>query len=238
MKSRHRSVEAMVDDQVRRWELLSKADEAKPAEPVIALTRLPGSGGDLIAERLAGQTGFDLFDTRIIEKVAESANLSSACIKTLDGRRISWVENWVLALRTERYLWREEYIRHLARVIAVIGKHGRAVILGRGASFILPPEECLRVLVIAPLEYRIENVRKELGLSAEDAKQRVVTIESERRAYIRQYFHADMSDPIHYDLVLNTAFLDVGEAVQTILAARKAKMTFLGARASGKTVRK
>jgi len=223
MKTRRRSTEAIIEEQVRKWTLLSKENKRKPFEPAVAISRLPGSGGDQIAQKLADHLGFDFFDAEIIHKVAENARLSSACIHTLDEKGISWVENWVLALRNERYLWRGEFIRQLANVIGVIGKHGRAVILGRGASFILPPAECLRVLVVAPLDVRIENVKKELSVSAEEAKQRVVTTESERKAYIRQYFHAEFLDPIQYDLVLNTAYMNPDASLGTIEAAWNAK---------------
>jgi cytidylate kinase len=64
---------------------------------------------------------------------------------------------------------------------------------------------------------------KELGASAEEAKQRVVTTESERKAYIRQYFHAEFLDPTYYDLVLNTAYLSLDASLETIQAAWNAR---------------
>ncbi|UCH23993.1 MAG: cytidylate kinase family protein [Deltaproteobacteria bacterium] len=42
--------------------------------------------------------------------------------------------------------------------VSTIGKHGRAIIGGRGANFILPSESRFSVRVVAPFEVRVENV--------------------------------------------------------------------------------
>jgi cytidylate kinase len=102
------------------------------------------------------------------------------------------------------------------KVIGTIGRHGRAVIVGRGANFILPPEKRFSVRIVAPQAWRINNVAKEFGLSPEDAKRRVMRTESDRRAFIRKYFNADIADPTNYDLVINTATLNVDDAVKVI----------------------
>ena len=36
-----------------------------------------------------------------------------------------------------------EYVKQFMCVIGTIGKHGNAVIMGRGANFVLPPERIL-----------------------------------------------------------------------------------------------
>jgi cytidylate kinase len=225
MRKQVRSVENLIEEQVRRWDIRGKEKPQKLTEPVIAVSRLPGSGGRQIVKTIGRVMGFDIFDAMIIQKIAEDARLSSALIKTLDERGVSMVEDWVLAVLSDRYLWRQEYLKLLARFIHVIGKQGRGVILGRGASFILPPAECLRVLVVAPLEVRIKNVAGEFGCSAEEARKRVVQTEAERRAFIRQHFQAELTDPALFDLIINTEFIGVTDAVETIRTAWSAKRT-------------
>jgi hypothetical protein len=41
----------------------------------------------------------------------------------------------------------------------------------------------------------------------EAEKLRVLRTESDRRAFIRKYFHSDIGDPANYDMVLNTGSL-------------------------------
>ncbi|MCK7504669.1 MAG: cytidylate kinase-like family protein [Desulfobacterales bacterium] len=91
---------------------------------------------------------------------------------------------------------------------------------GSGASYILPKEVCLRLLVVAPLEARIQNVMRTYKVADKEARRRVIRTEADRRAFIRKYFQADMMDPINYDLVINTEHIDID------LAARIVKETF------------
>ncbi len=223
MKTRVSSVEKLVEEHVRKWEILRRKKKQEVPEPVITVSRLPGSGGRLIVRKIADEMDFDLFDSEIVQKIAESARVSSAIVETLDEKGRSAVEDWLSALVNDRYFWDEGFVKHLAKVLNVIGKHGKAVILGRGASFILPPAECVRVLVLAPFEVRIQNIIREFSASAEEARRRVMRTESDRKAFIRKYFHTEMTDPTHFDLVLNTEFISIDGALEIIKAAWNTK---------------
>ena len=218
-----RSIDQIIEEQVRRWELSHRgAAGACRREPVITISRLSGCCARSVAEGFAQRLGFDVFHKEILHRVAESAHLSEAILKTVDEKTVSAVEEWVRSLFTERYL-SGDYFHHLCKVLMAIAEHGHAVIIGRGASLIIPPTCCLRVLLVAPVEERIRVVAQRDGLSREEAKSRVTRTDSERRAYIRQHFHADMLDPVHYDLVVNTAGLGREGSMAAIEAAWKAK---------------
>ena len=54
MKTRTRSVQQIVDDQVSKWHFLQKeTPAAEETVSVITVSREPGSGGNVIGERLA-----------------------------------------------------------------------------------------------------------------------------------------------------------------------------------------
>ena len=93
------------------------------------------------------------------------------------------------------------------------------MVVGRGANFIIPPSDRFAVRVIAPEEVRIANVAKQYGVASDEAKRRVMVRESRRRAFIRQSFNADISDPIHYDLILNTGRMSIEACVEAILGS-------------------
>ena len=86
----------------------------------------------------------------------------------------------------------------------------------RGAGFILPKTVSLRVLVTAPLEIRIRNIVKTFSVSETEARRNVMKVESERKAFIRQYFHTELTDPINYDVVINMENIDVDAAAATV----------------------
>ncbi len=75
--------------------------------------------------------------------------------------------------------------------------------------------------VIAPLETRIRNVCRQFKISADKARRRVMKRETARRAFVRQTFHVDISDPAHYDMVLNTGRMDIDSAAAAIVGAAR-----------------
>jgi cytidylate kinase len=115
----------------------------------------------------------------------------------------------------------DKYLKHLMKMVGIIGRHGGAVLVGRGSNFILPPERRLRLRIIASRQVRIENVAQEYQVSQKEAKRRIIQTESERRAFIRKYFNADIDDPSNYDLVINTDILTVDAAVSAIRGVLK-----------------
>ena len=215
-----KTVTQIIEEQIHRWQIEHREQkEEKPGISIITLSGEPGAGGRIVASRLADRLGIEIFHKEVINEMAKSADVSEKLIETLDERGLSTLEDWISSLVHERHLWPDRYMQHLMKVIGTIGKHGHAVIVGRGANFILPPEKRFSVRIVAPQTWRIKNVAREFGISADEAKKRVLNTESDRRAFIRKYFNADIADPTNYDLVVNTAVLNVDDAVKVISSA-------------------
>ncbi|MGD8702530.1 MAG: cytidylate kinase-like family protein [Desulfosarcina sp.] len=214
-----RAIHQLIEEQVRRWEILkTKSAEEKPL-PVITLSREPGSGGKFVAKSVADRLGLDYFHQELINAMAQNADTSTRVIRTLDERGVSMIEDWVSAAVSDRHLWPDEVSRVLMQVLGTIARHGKAIIVGRGANFVLPPENRFRVRIVAPMSMRVNRVAEIHGITKAEAKKRVLSTESDRRAYVRKYFHADIRDPAHYDMVLNTGTLSVESAAAVICRA-------------------
>ena len=155
----------------------------------------------------------------MIEGIAKSAKIRASVIETLEKERLSGIEDFISSLVKEQYIYPGIYMQHLLKVVSTIGKHGCAVIVGRGANFILPPDERFSVRIIAPLEKRIQNVAKLHNVPLEKAKKRIIIRESRRRAFVRQSFNANISDPMHYDLTVNMGRIGIESAVEAIVGA-------------------
>jgi len=215
-----KSLPQIVEDQVHRWQLQQKEKpQEKAIVPVVTISREPGSGGRIVAQNLAAKLEFEVFHQEVLHEMAKRAEVSDQLLATLDERGLSILEDWISSLVNDRHLWPDQYLRHLMNVIGTIGKHGRAVVVGRGANFVLPPEQRFRVRVTASQRLRIKNVARDFNLSPEEAKRRVIKTESDRKAFIRKYFNADIADPTNYDLVINTETLTVDNSVNVIGAA-------------------
>ena len=215
-----KSIPLIADEQIQRWQILHReATEEIKRIPVVTLSREPGSGGRIVAQKLAERLGFVVFHQEVLHEMAQKAKISEQMLANLDERGLSVLEDWIASLVNSRHLWPDEYLHHLMHVIGTIGKLGQAVVVGRGANFILPPERRFRVRIIGSRKVRIQNVAREFGMTEEDAKRRVIKTESDRQAFVRKYFNADIAEPINYDLIINTDTLSVTNAVDVIAAA-------------------
>ena len=221
MDKEEKSIEQFVKEQIVKWEsMVGEEDRKKEVQiPVITVSSEPGSGGTIVAQEVARRLGFDYFHKDIIEGIAKSAKIRTSVIETLEKERMSGIEDFISSLVKEQYIWPGIYMEHLLKIVSTIGKHGRAVIVGRGANFILPPEERFSVRVVAPLEIRVQNIVRHHDTSEKNAMQRVIRRESKRRAFIRQSFNADISDPHNYDLTINTGKIGTDSAVEAIISA-------------------
>ena len=220
---KYASIQGLIEEQAHRWQLLGRERQRKkmPPLPVVYLSRETGAHGDQVAERLAEIAGYDLFDRALIRKIAESASMAESVVETLDEKNRSALIDWVSSLGESKHFWFDEYLEHLSKVIGTIGRHGRAIIVGRGAGYLLGQDgcQCLRVRIIASLDTRVQRVMDSLKLTMKEAKKHIQKTEAEQRAFLKRYFDANIDDPCNYDLVVNTDRLSVDEAAQAVYGA-------------------
>ena len=221
MAKKKSTIDQFINNQLKKWENQYAKDKAKAEArlPVITIAMQPGSGGSVIGQKIAERLGFSYFHRGIVEEISKSAKIRSTVVNTLEKERLSGVKDFISSLIEDQYIHPDTYLRHLLEVINTIGKHGRAVIVGRGANFILPADDFFSVRVIAPLEVRIRNVALQYRVTSEEAKRRIIRRASRRKAFVRQSFHADISDPIHYDMIVNTEKMSISAAVESVISA-------------------
>ena len=188
----------------------------KSFAPVVTVSIQPGSGGCFIADGIANHLEFDFFYREIVQEVAKSVKISPEVIEKIEKDRLSGVEDLIASFVPDRYLWPGMYLEHLERIVYAIGDSGKAVIVGRGANFILPPEKRFSLRVVAPLEIRVQNIMEAYGVSEQKAMKRIKNRQEKRKAFIKKSFNADVEDPLHYDLVVNTGTVSIDEAVEAV----------------------
>ena len=187
--------------------------------PVITVCMEPGSGGHLIASTLAERLNFRLFDANLLVTMANKAAVKSGTLNSIEKERPSGIQDFITAMVDNDYVYTGDYMTYLRQEVEIIGKLGQGVIVGRGANFILPPSTRFSVRVIAPRDVRIKNISFKYGVSLAEAKKRIKHREQRRRAFIREAFHQDISDIVHYDMILNTARMDLDTAVEAVIGA-------------------
>lgn len=218
-----RSIEELADRQLRRWSYLRRSHAERPPRPCIALSRLPGAGAADLGQRLAERLDYTYFGIEIVDWIARSAGLASELVSGVDEHIRSVIERSVSDSFRHQQFNESDYLHHLVRVVTTLGERGAAVILGRGAQFILPAERALRVLVVAPDALRRENLAKQQALASEQAASRLAQEDADRRAFHAHHFGRDPDDPAHYDLVLNRGSVPADAAVELLIAALHAR---------------
>jgi len=113
MKQTRRSKEQIIEEQVRRWRLMkAKQPGKKSGIPIITVSREPGSGGRLVAKKLADKLELDLFHQQILQEMAKKSKVSAQILKTLDEKGLSILEDWIASLVRDHHLWPDQYLSH------------------------------------------------------------------------------------------------------------------------------
>ncbi|MBK8480605.1 MAG: cytidylate kinase-like family protein [Proteobacteria bacterium] len=204
-------VEQLVLRRVMQWEEQAKREPhlgAVAQQPVITISRSCAARGREVGQRVAQRLGLNLYDRELVEQIAEHAQVREKVVESLDDRLRDRISNWVGEQFERCHFSYSDYLRNLSRVVLTIAEQERAVIVGRGAHFMLRPERTLRVRLDAPLERRIEHLIAERGMSEREARAEVLRVDADRAAFVRRHFAQDVADSNHYDLLLNTAALE------------------------------
>ncbi len=220
-------LQKLVERQVKTWQarqMLEREQERlietrHPHGPWIAVSRQLGSGGAAIAEGLSRHLGWAVFDREIIARIASEMHTVPDVVRLHDEHAARVFDDYLTRLVIPDDRGQAAYLQEMTRVVGDIARHGRAIILGRGANWFLNRKYGLRVRVVAPLEQRVARVAGERGIDPGEARREVLRNDADQRRFIRQAFRRDVEDPLGYDLVVNSGGIDNDEAIGILTAA-------------------
>lgn len=236
-----RHLEELINRQIHRWNAMASAlahavpgeapKEAPPPPPPmsIAISRQVGAGARSLAINLSERLGYTIFGRDAIDYVARDLHVQRQIIDSLDERTRGEFELMLDSFLSGHEIASEEYAASLARVIRAMALKGGVILLGRGAPLVLRGSpQCLRLLMVAPLEIRIQRVAGYEHCDPSEARRMVLERDRERENCARRLYRCDPLNPLDYDLVINTDRVPVEQAtdmVMSILQARGAAAT-------------
>lgn len=182
---------------------------------ILTITHLYGSGGSLIAQELGKRLGWAVWDKEFVRRIASQYEVAEEYVDAKDERVDSFIERMVglfgmggfeSAYQVPPPLWLND--AQLARMthtlIEDIAKEGNAIILGRGAQYILAGRpDTLHVFVFASQQTRVERVMRTEGFDADAAEERITGMDRIRADYAQKFYHTDWRDPSHYHLLID-----------------------------------
>ncbi|MBI2830958.1 MAG: cytidylate kinase-like family protein [Chloroflexi bacterium] len=200
--------------------------------PVVTIRGLLGSGAPEIGKMVAERLHVDYVDRQIIGEVAARLRRKEQDVEdkemppgTLLGRIAealgrSYGFEGVGLPPWEMPLDDAHYLQSLESVIKELAASGSIVLYGRGSQFILKDYPgALHVLVVAPLAVRVKHVMQDMKSNEEAARQEITRFDTSGREFIKRYFKAELEDPAHYDLVINTRHLNFDAAASVTIEA-------------------
>lgn len=228
-------LDKLIDRQQRLWEVRKAlADEGGaaarregahlPEGPWITVSTELGSLGRVVAMRAADVLGWQVFDKEVLSAIASHTEHRERLLSGYDEHPVSTFRDLVAHLLVPGHTTRPQFELELIRVILAVGRRGRAILMGRGANWVLDARYGMRVRFVAPKDVRVGRVSQTLGLDKGDAAKLVDKDDAAKRGWIHQVYRKDIHDPLGYDLIVNTAEVDVESAVSTVVAALRAKI--------------
>jgi len=185
-----------------------------------------GSGARIVAAKLAHELGWSLWDRELIDEIAQNAEVSRPVVEAFDEKTISEIELFAHGMFGDHEMADFLYARHLARAVASIARLGNAIILGRGANYLLP--DALNIRIDASDERRIENMMNYENLTREQAIAKLHDSDRERRHFLYTLFGRERVESTIYDLTIWMDKFTSDDAVDIIKAAVKARCGWRG----------
>ena len=184
---------------------------------IITVGREFGSGGHIIAVKLAEHFGIQLLDSNILAEVAKKSNAREEYLKKYDesarnlffSRTVNGFSNSPEEIIAQMQF---DYIKQKSDA-------GESfVVIGRCADYILRKNPALvRVFVLGDTEAKIKRTAEREGISEEKAK-----IRMEQADKRRKYFHNTNSenkwgDSRSYDITVNSSKLGLDSTAELLI---------------------
>ena len=221
------SVENRLKVQGEIWRRLAVREEGKrhalqPA-PFVTLSRQYGCMAYVMADRLAHRLNaefpewnFTIYDRETLEMMIKDDAITADVINGLSGRTRGFIEDAVGQLIAQR-LPETRVFYHLARTFCSIAALGQAILIGCGGAAITRKIPAgMHVRLIAPIKWRIENMRNYPDRADEASMEIVKQADKERESFVRKYLGVDVNDPGLYHLIPNNQFLTMEEQIEII----------------------
>jgi cytidylate kinase len=194
---------------------------------IVTIEREYGSGGGEIAQRLAAQLGWKLWDQLLTEEIAKLAECPKAVVEVREERTdplyyrlfksfLRGSYEGSLNVHKLKLVDSESILKLTQRVVHTAARSGNSVIVGRGAQhFLRNRPDTLRVFLYASREDKVRRLVAR-GKSENEAEQLVDSVDRERTDFIQKYFAVEWPSRAVYHTMINTTIGDQA-VVQAIL---------------------
>jgi len=186
---------------------------------IVTLEREYGSGGNVIAARLAARLGWTLWDQTLTEEIARRLECDCRDVEEHEEKRDPAYYRLFKAFMRGSFEGSQnaprlkivdtEYVRGVLKgLLPEIADAGQAVIVGRGSAYYLAERtDVFHVFVYASFEERVRRLQA-TGKSEADALELAETVDRDRAIFIKQNFDVDWPARDRFHLMVNSGMGD------------------------------
>jgi cytidylate kinase len=168
-----------------------------------------GSGEDL-ANAVAQSLGYGCIDREVLVEASLQYGIPEAKLTEIIEREPKWWATFTRNLKPYR-------IALQAAFCELAANHGIVYHGHLGHELVPKFQHVLKVLLTAPMELRIEQVRARHKLNETAARRYIEEVDKARTRRLMAMFGTDWRDPSQYDLVVNLGYMSL-ETAQRLIA--------------------
>jgi len=184
---------------------------------VITISRQMASGGAYIGYLLAKKLGYKYVEREVLILAAKELGVELVDLAHRDECCDSFVEKMMKSFMfgtpeavyvppARRPVYDQELYDVECRIIKDVVERYNAVIVGRGGYSILSGRPgVVNVLIHAPLDFRIERLRKFNSLTEDQARQEIQESDRKREKFLKTMTSTDRYDARNYHLCIDAA---------------------------------
>jgi cytidylate kinase len=204
----------------------ARAPAPAPRGLTVAVSREAGARGTTVARKLAEILDWQLFTSDTLDYLAHDDTARAQLLADVPADGRAWADAHLNYLLRERGLTADPATLPVVRTVLAVAARGQAVIVGRGAGFVLPAATTLHVRVIAPPDARVAYMAQHLRLTSREAAEEVRARDARRALFLGAALATDAADLTAYDLVVNSDRLGAETAAQFLGWAARTKQQF------------
>jgi cytidylate kinase len=182
--------------------------------PIITIYQGASGDGQELAEAVAQSLGYRDLGREVLVEASRRYGIPEAKLNEIVEKGPHWWERLLQDLRP--------YKIALQAALCETAEDGKVVYHGHlGHELLSGIEHVLKVLLTAPMQFRIDQVRARQNLTDAAARHYIEEVDKARSRRLMAMFGADWRDPTRYDLVLNMGKMSREGAKLVILQAAK-----------------
>jgi cytidylate kinase len=202
---------------------------------VVTFARGFGTGGKEIASKLAEDLGIHCYENRILTLASQMSGLDEVVFEEVNEkvRSTGGFSSFLRGLpRSKQYITRNEafvsddtLFEYQKKIIESLADTESCVIVGKCADWVLRDRSnVVSIYIEAPRDFCVKRTMEHMGVTEETANATIGHTDKYRADYYQYYTHGNYwTNPVNYDMTLNSEKVGVDQCVEVIKVYLKMK---------------